>query len=252
MDILYKLPFPKEVCSKIFMYACKSRHCDLGSGMVKKILGLSFYKEYCIDKRGHKRIGMDFYDRNVVELNSGLWYNKKKRKLDLGYEKLNFDIKYLYILPKLIWLYLSETRVYGDIAHLNSLQDLMTIDLSNTDVSGDIIHLKSLYNLENIILDKTGVTGNIVHLNSLLDLQLIALSYTSVNGNIAHLNSLLNLQVINLDNTGVTGDIIDLKSLPNLDVMRLENTSIKVDEDNFNEYRKSVGLDECEILTKDC
>ena len=24
MDILYKLPLPKEVCSKIFMYACKS------------------------------------------------------------------------------------------------------------------------------------------------------------------------------------------------------------------------------------
>ena len=247
MDILYQLPFPKEVCSKIFMFACKTPHTDLSSAMVKKIVGLRFYKEYCIDKRGHKRIGMDFYDRNVVELNSGLWYNKKKRKLDLGYEKLNFDIKYLYILPKLIWLYLSETRIYGDITHLNSLQDLITIDLSNTDVSGDIIHLKSLYNLENIILEKTGITGNILHLNLLLDLQLIVLSYTSVNGNIAHLNSLLDLQVINLDNTCVTGDINDLKSLPDLDVLRLENTSIKVDEDKFNEYRKSAGLPYCDI-----
>ena len=28
MDIIYKLPFPQEVCSKIFIFACKSRHRD--------------------------------------------------------------------------------------------------------------------------------------------------------------------------------------------------------------------------------
>lgn len=30
MDILYQLPFPKEVCNKIFMFVCKSPHDGLG------------------------------------------------------------------------------------------------------------------------------------------------------------------------------------------------------------------------------
>jgi len=38
MDILYKLPFPQEVCSKIFMYACKSQHTGLGGGIFKNKL----------------------------------------------------------------------------------------------------------------------------------------------------------------------------------------------------------------------
>ncbi len=36
MDILYKLPFPKEICSKIFIYCCKSPHTGLGGAILKK------------------------------------------------------------------------------------------------------------------------------------------------------------------------------------------------------------------------
>lgn len=237
MDILYQLPFPHDVCSKIFMYACKSPHTGLGGAMLKKIVGLPFYKEYCINKIG-KEFGVNYYKRNVVELNSCHWCNEKKA---------NFDIGYLYMLPNLIWLYLVNTSVYGDIVHLNSLTNLIIIDLSHTNVSGDIIHFKSLYNLTDIILNDTGVNGNIAHLNSLPDLELIDLENTDVNGNIAHLNSLLNLQVINLGNTDVTGDILNIKSLPDLDAIRIENTSINVDEDKFHKYRERAGLDKCEI-----
>ena len=35
MDILYQLPFPQEICSKIFCYACKSPHTGLGIGVLK-------------------------------------------------------------------------------------------------------------------------------------------------------------------------------------------------------------------------
>ena len=45
MDILYQLPFPKEVCSKIFMYACKSPHNDLGSVALKHIIGFYIYNK---------------------------------------------------------------------------------------------------------------------------------------------------------------------------------------------------------------
>ena len=45
MDILYKLPFPKPVCSKILLFTCKSPHRDLGSGILKNIIGLSVYNK---------------------------------------------------------------------------------------------------------------------------------------------------------------------------------------------------------------
>ena len=38
MDILYKLPFPQEVCSKIFTFACKSPHNGLGGAILKNKL----------------------------------------------------------------------------------------------------------------------------------------------------------------------------------------------------------------------
>ena len=38
MDILYQLPFPNDVCSKIFIFACKSPYTGLGVVMLKKKL----------------------------------------------------------------------------------------------------------------------------------------------------------------------------------------------------------------------
>ena len=38
MDILYQLPFPQEVCSKIFNFACKNPYTDLGVSIFKKKL----------------------------------------------------------------------------------------------------------------------------------------------------------------------------------------------------------------------
>ena len=41
MDILYQLPFPQEVCSKIFIYACKSPHTGLAIEVLKNKLNLN-------------------------------------------------------------------------------------------------------------------------------------------------------------------------------------------------------------------
>ena len=67
MDILYQLPFPDDVCSKIFMYACKSPHTGLGVVILKKIIGLPIYK---------KLIEYEEDDRNVIKINDqkrGSW-----------------------------------------------------------------------------------------------------------------------------------------------------------------------------------
>ena len=50
MDILYKLPFPDEVCSKILMFACKSPHIRLGDAILKYIIGLPIYNK--LSKKG--------------------------------------------------------------------------------------------------------------------------------------------------------------------------------------------------------
>ena len=44
MDIIYQLPLPKEVCSKIFIYACKSPYTDLSAIVLKHVLGFNIYE----------------------------------------------------------------------------------------------------------------------------------------------------------------------------------------------------------------
>ena len=43
MDVIYQLPLPKDISSKIFNFACKSPHNDLGCAIFKKIVGLPLY-----------------------------------------------------------------------------------------------------------------------------------------------------------------------------------------------------------------
>ncbi len=263
MDILYQLPFPKEVCSKIFMYACKSPHTGLGVAIFKKIIRLPIYNK--LIKNGG--IVLDG-DENLVKFR--VW-DKHSHEL-LGYyerKHMTFDIVHLASLPKLTDIVLNQnTGVMGDIKNLKSLRNLIVINLWNTGVTGDIENLTSLTNLTEIYLSRTGISGNIAHLNSLLNLTEINLSNTGVTGNIAHLESLPKLTEIRLSNTGVTGniahleslreltglwvrntgvtgDIVHLQSQLNLTWIILDNTGVTVDEEAFNEYRKSTGLPEC-------
>jgi hypothetical protein len=56
------------------------------------------------------------------------------------------------------------------------------------------------------------------------------------------------LTEIYIYNTRTTGDIIDLKSLPDILEIYIADTEITaVNEELFDEYRESVGLDDCII-----
>ena len=102
MDILYQLPFPDEVCSKIFMYACKSPHTGLGVVILKKIIGLSIYKKIKNKKGG---IIVD-HDGNVVKIKSFALSSVENKQLD-------FEIEHLKSLPNLTGIYLVSTGVTG-------------------------------------------------------------------------------------------------------------------------------------------
>ena len=85
MYILYQLPLPQEVCSKIFIYVCKSPHTGLGVAILKNIVGLPIY---------NKLIEYEDDDRNVIKITN-------IRLTSSQDNQLTFDIGHLKSLPKL-------------------------------------------------------------------------------------------------------------------------------------------------------
>lgn len=153
MDILYQLPFPDDVCSKIFMFACKSPHSGFTEVILKNMIGLPIYNKL-VEKSGIVLDG----EGHVKEFQ--VWTKNGSKLLEDG----------------------EREQLTVDIANLESLPNLTTIDLFNTGVTGYIVHLESLHNLTEIWLDNSDVTGTIENLKSLPNLTEIGLSYTASRG----------------------------------------------------------------------
>ena len=97
MDILYKLPFPQEVCSKIFMFACKSPHHNtLGSVAIKHIIRFELYDKV-MAKGG---IVLDS-DRNVMMFSIISFHNDRWCLMEEERKRMNFNIFHLKTLMKL-------------------------------------------------------------------------------------------------------------------------------------------------------
>ena len=189
MDIIQRLPFPDEVCNKIFIFWCKSPHTGLGVEIFKKKLQTN--------------------DLNIPENDDDVIKLFRLREIKKSYKSIDIDL--FTCFHNLTGIYLSNIRVSGDIAHLKSLPKLTKIYLYNTGVSGDIEHLKSLPKLTTISLSDTGVSGDIEHLKSLPELECIDLSDTGVSGDILHLKSLPNLWHMDLRWTEITVNKVNRK-----------------------------------------
>ena len=151
MDTLYKLPFPQEVCSKIFIFACKTPHNGLGGAILKNKLQI---------------MNLDIPDKDddVIIFDS---YNI------INYPRYVPIKLYLFsCFHNLTDITLFNTSVNGNISYLSFLHNLKKIWLTNTGVYGDIMTLKSLHNLKVINLQNTGVYGDIIHLKYLLNIYL--------------------------------------------------------------------------------
>ena len=217
MDIIYQLPFPKEVCNKIFMFACKSPHDGLGDVLLKHILGFNIY-----DKLVTNNGIVLNNNRNVVKFTNLLkdWLLNEEER-----DQLKLDIFYLNSLQNLTVIELFNARIYGDIVHLKSLPNLTTIWFEDVGIYGDISHLNMLQKLTKIILKNTGVFGDIANFKSLKNLNVIniynrcplrhvdVVNEIDIYGDISHLRLLLNLTEIKITNPNVYGDIKHLSSL---------------------------------------
>ena len=179
MDIIYKLPFPEEICNKIFTFACKSRHIDLSASIVKRIIKDSGIRNNFTVKGG-KKDSNTIYDElvnkgGIVMDENGdvvILYTEDDDGYSLihYYDKLEvcFDLYSITcLLPKLTMLCLSDTGINGNMVHLKMLPNLMHIDIADEGVYGDILHLKWLSKLSKIFLFSTLIYGNIVNMKSL-------------------------------------------------------------------------------------
>ena len=213
MDVVYHLPFPEEVCSNIFNYACKSPHHGLLSKRLKiKLkhpgLNLSPFTE-------------DLYDNDdeIIELDADA----------IVYFPVNISVhlSYYTCFRNLTFIKLNDTKVYGNIEELGVLPYLTDIYLRDISmIHGDIKHLGHMTNLSRVSFNGTGVSGNVKHLSTLLYLTHINLYDTYVSGDIGDLSTLLHLKVIYMRNTDITGDIADLISLRNLLTIDFRNTHV--------------------------
>ena len=169
MDIIYQLPFPYDVYSKIFFYTCKSPHTGLGVNLFK-------IKSHFMDKQF-----WNLYS-NIPEMDKDV----------INLDEDTFGVNYMSNIPNILLyldcfynlteIWLHNTNAEGNIEHLKSLQNLTMIGLAGTSVYGAIEHLTSLPNLTDIYLRNTGVSGDINHLKSLPNLTGFYLYSTGVTG----------------------------------------------------------------------
>jgi len=80
----------------------------------------------------------------------------------------------------LIYLDLSETKVYGDLVALSNAKGLGKLDLSKTKVYGDLVSLANLTKLENLQLSNTKVSGDFAVILQWKKIQHLGLSGTKV------------------------------------------------------------------------
>ena len=180
MDIIFSLPLPYVICNKIFIYACKSPHDDLGIGVLNHFTNTDDFSKFP-DKDNSLSI---FYSSHYAFLNQikpldifklGNFTNLTDISItdfspDLSItDSLSFrhqspvigDIEIFRFMPHLTSIYITYSNIYGDISALKNLSNLNTLCLLSTNITGNINHLSTLKFLNFIVIKDTNVSGNI-------------------------------------------------------------------------------------------
>ena len=148
MDIIQQLPFPDEICNKIFLYGVKSPHTDLECGILKYIFSPFIYKKL----RTKKGIDVDKYGHVTRVDILSLFYSER--------QKVQFNIQWFHSFPYLIQLNLSSSNVKGDVKVLQSMPYLYHVRLYNTQVFGKLLDLKTLPNISGLDIENIGIRGD--------------------------------------------------------------------------------------------
>ena len=229
MNIIYKLPFPDEVCSKILLYACKSSHIHLQEEIFKRELS-----KYSIREPLHINQPRTIYQKLVEK--GGIVKDERGHVTELCV----YDKNWTALLDSA-----ERNSLNFDISILKSLPNLTFLDLRNTDVYGDIVVIRSLPKLTQFYLNSSGIKGDIQALHVLQNLTEFRLNNTDVTGDIQVFQKIQNLAEFDLYDTDVFGDIQVLHGLPNLTKIFLFGTGVTGNKEVFKNYRKIHRLKEC-------
>lgn len=181
MDILYQLPFPQEICSKIFCYACKSPHTGLGIGVLKHFAYIDKedegINEITLPKKDHLLKNFDSTIYSFINCRRPLDIFKLGRfvhikKLIIGgvegeCSNVTGDIQVFRFMTQLRDIHITNSTIYGNISHLNSLKHLVHINFTTTNITGDIGALSSLHSLKTLGVINMNVTGDLLDLKGM-------------------------------------------------------------------------------------
>ena len=217
MDIIFTLPYPKEICSKIFIYTCKSEHNSLGINVLKHFTNTD---------------SEDILDTNLLQNNDSLFTTF-----------ISSEYNFINIMKPL------DIFKLGNFINMEKLIISSHIEGISSGVNGDIQVLKYMPNLKDIHITDSDIFGNISNLSSLYKLKYVNLMRTNITGDIKSLSKLMQLKTLGIINTYITGDILVLKTLPDLFCICLNETPINSNIEQLNDYREKNKLSHISILT---
>ena len=214
MNIIFQLSVPREICNKIFQYACKSPHNGLGIQVLKHFANID--DDDCNNLPSN--------DEEIVHFKSSKYsFINILKPLDIFKIGRFTNITNLTIAPSTIGY---SSGIVGDIQVLRFMPKLVNIYIKDSFISGNIKNLQHLYDLQHLYIIRTCIYGDLRH--------------------ISKLNQLI---TINLNDTNINGDIRSIKTNKSLVCVHIHKTNISTYYFNeFNSYRNKHNLPGCPVV----
>lgn len=201
MEIVYCLPFPKEICEKILYLGCQSSLTDLGIGVLKHFA--------YIDELDP---GLPDQDEKLNSFNSRDYTGINILKpIDIFKFGRFSNLKRLFLFDGVI----------GDIQVFQHMTSLVELRIFGSDIFGDIQSLSSLKPLQHLSMQtqKKSLWGNINCLSKLSKLTYFLIYYSNITGEIMSLKMLPKLTYLGF----VSNCIVDKEKMPEFIEFRSKN-----------------------------
>jgi hypothetical protein len=227
MEIIYHLPLPDDICSKIFIYARHSPLDDLGIGHIRKWNDISYSPKKTKRDKELKEINLSTYRiKNMYTFQNVLYLFTNLKKLNLNFTFSKIHISSFANLKNIEILLLCKTNIYGNLYYFHSFNNLKILQITDSRIYGHIRYFTKLNKILQISAAGTNIYGDISTLNPLKYLTRFCLSSTNIYGS---LNSLQNM-----------------KQLTNISIYNMK-PMIYCDYNQFNNYREEQKYKKCFI-----
>ena len=208
MEIVYCLPFPKEICEKILYFGCQSSLTDLGIGVLKHFA----YIDDCDpqlpdqDEKLNSFNSRDYTGINIL------------KPLDIFKFSRFSNLKRLFLFDGVI----------GDIQVFQHMTSLVELRIFGSDIFGDIQSLSSLKLLQHLSMQtkEKSLWGDINYLSKLSKLTYFLIYYSNISGEMMSLKMLPKLTYLGF----VSNLIVDKEKMP-----------------EFIEFRSKNGFSKCTL-----